>query len=204
MYRIHPLGVPHPPAFPGSPAWLLPLGRGGPPLTFSKFGTSVRSLIGTETLLSMQRFIEKEREDGMTELDAKQDEDAIRLDAKQDEDAISALRHLFQDFERQLERDALDPDDHMPVSSTEVEEQKPEQDQVPAVHHAKVSNSTDDEEDEQQDNAHTKSEEEPRLYLCDDWIFQVEVMKKPRSPLHPQDKLRPRVAKNLCWSLLCP
>ena len=127
------------------------------------------SILGTETLRSMQRFIEKEREDGMTELDAKQDEDAIR-----------ALRLLFQDFEDQLERDAVNPEDHMSVSSTEVEEQKPDQDSFLGVHHARANQSTEDEEDDQQHSAHTRSEEEPRLYLCDDWIQPVEVMKWQR------------------------
>ena len=68
MYRIHPLGVSHSHVYPGSRASLLPAGGGPPPPTFPKFGTSVRS---TETLPSMQRFIEKEREDGMTELEAR-------------------------------------------------------------------------------------------------------------------------------------
>ena len=36
---------------------------------------------------------------------------------------------------------------------------------------------------------------EPQLYLCDDWICPVEVIKKPCA-LKPQEKLRARVAKN--------
>ena len=39
-------------------------------------------------------------------------------------------------------------------------------------------------------------QEEPQLYLCDDWIRPSEVIKKPCALQRPQDKLRARVVKN--------
>ena len=80
--------------------------------------------MGTETLLSMQKFIEKDCEGDMTELDAKRE-------------SVTALRQLFQDFESQLKCD----DDCMSMSSNEIEEQVTEQDATPVIHHSQVSNS---------------------------------------------------------------
>ena len=102
--------------------------------------------MGMETLLSMQKFIEKECEDDTTELDAKRD-------------SIIALRQLFQEFENQLERD----DDRVSVSSNKNDEQKPEQGSIPVIHHSQVSNSVDDEEYDVQDSAHAKPNKEPKV-----------------------------------------
>ena len=88
-------------------------------------------------------------------------------------------------------------DDRMSMSSNEIEEQVPEQDSTPVIHHSQVSNFVDNGEYGGQDNAHDKPSKEPQLYLCDDWILPVEVMKKPRSLQQPQDKL-PRIS---CWLL---
>ena len=79
---------------------LLPCGGGGLP-SFSNIGASVRSVLGTRTLLSMQQFIENvemECGDEDSELDAKH-----ALDAKSArQDSVKALRKLFEDFEAQL------------------------------------------------------------------------------------------------------
>ena len=47
-------------------------------------------------------------------------------------------------------------------------------------------------QEHEEDNGTRK---EPQLYLCDDWIRPVEVMKKP-CELLPHEKFRARVAKN--------
>ena len=71
--------------------------------------------MGTETLLSMQQFIEEGCKDGATELDAKRAE------------SRTALRQLFQDFETQLKSDAY----WVSMSSNESDEQVPEQGSTP-------------------------------------------------------------------------
>ena len=165
MYRIYPLVISHPQVPPGCTASLLPSGGGGSP-SFSKFGTSVHSITGTETLLSMQQLIEnaeKECEDDKTELDAKR--------AKQG--CVTALRQLFQDFEAQLKGDV----DQMSISSNESDEQAPEQESSPVIRHSQVSNLVDKEEDDELNVAHNKPSKEPQLYLYDDWIRPVEVMR---------------------------
>ena len=43
---------------------------------------------------------------------------------------------------------------------------------------------------------------EPQLYIRDDWIGPVEVMKKPRAFQNPEDKPRARVAKNFLLATL--
>ena len=79
----------------------------------------------TDTLPSMQKFIDQEE---------KREEHEAKLDAKQSEEGTTALRQLFQDFEDQMEREIMDLDDHISVSSTQVEEHRPEQDSLPEKH----------------------------------------------------------------------
>ena len=74
--------------------------------------------MGSETLLSMQRFIEQEEE---------REDHKAELDAKQGKERGEALQQLFQDFEDQIESEALEIGDRISVSSTEVEEQRPEE-----------------------------------------------------------------------------
>ena len=47
----------------------------------------------------------------------------------------------------------------------------------------------------QEDEDMLTPNKEPQLYLCDDWIQPVEVVRKPKE-LHAKDKVRANVAKN--------
>ena len=72
--------------------------------SFSKVDTSVRSMIGTQTLLSMRQFIEdaeKEKGSPDAELEVK---DSSELEQKKNaqREGIKALRMLFEDFEAQM------------------------------------------------------------------------------------------------------
>ena len=73
LYRLDPLHVTGAYVPSGQAASLLPSGGGGSP-SISKLGTSVRSLMDSETLLPMQKFIdqEEEREEQKAEVDAKE------------------------------------------------------------------------------------------------------------------------------------
>ena len=82
------------------------------------------------------------------------------------------------------------------MSSTEVEEQLPTLARgfnrgvphyVPAF----------PEEDMKDDGTPMSWKEEPKLFLCDNWIMPVEVMKKPSPLWQPQDRLRARVARTV-------
>ena len=103
-------------------------------LSFQNFG-----LLFRVTLLSIQNFIDQEEEC---------EERKAELDAKQSEERKTALRQLVPDFEDQMERGIMELDDHTSVSSTEVEESKPEQDPLPVTQHATVDGSAGAEEEE--------------------------------------------------------
>ena len=112
MYRVFPRVVSPPQPPPSFTTSTLPSGGGGSP-PFSKIDTSVRSIVGTETLLSVQQFIEnaeKECEDDNAELEAKR--------VKQD--CVMALRRLFQNFEAQLKGNDVD---QMSISSSDFDDQ---------------------------------------------------------------------------------
>ena len=135
----------------------------------------MRSIMGTKTLLSMQQFIERAEpgcESEVAELDAKR--------AKQD--CVKALKQLFKDFESQLtdsEGEAQDQTDQL---------------QNPVGYHLLSGMSAQVLKEDELDEGALMFKE-PQLYLCDDWIRPVEVIKKPRD-LPPQDKHRAREAKN--------
>ena len=74
----------------------------------------------------------------------------------------------------------------MSVSSAEVEEWVPEQDTLLEAHCAVMTIS---EEDTKDDGAPVWLEAEPKLFLCDDWIMLVEVLKTPCPLQKSQDKL---------------
>ena len=84
------------------PPSLLPLGGGGS-TSFSKIGTSVRSMLGTQTLLSMRQFIEDvEKEKGSLDAELEvMDSSEKEQKTSAQQDAIKALRMLFEDFETQ-------------------------------------------------------------------------------------------------------
>ena len=91
---------------------------------------------------------------------------------------------LFLDFEQQMERELLSQDDEISLSSTEVEEQLPEPTnpvEVSLVEPPKCEEETGD------DGIPISWTEEPDLYLCDDWILPVAVMRKPVPLRQPQD-----------------
>ena len=90
------------------PPSLLPSGGGGGSTSFSKIGTSVRSMLGTQTLLSMRQFIEdaekeneKETAAHDTELEVMDSFTPAQKVGVQNE-AIKALRMLFEEFEDQV------------------------------------------------------------------------------------------------------
>ena len=58
------------------------------------------------------------------------------LEVKQQREQAQALRQLLCDFEEHMEREIHEHDDHVSLSSTEVEEQVPEQDTLLEVSHA--------------------------------------------------------------------
>ena len=148
--------------------------------------------MGTETMLSMQQLIEyaeKECEDDKAELEAKH--------VKQE--CVIALRRSFQNFEAQLKGDDVD---QMSLSSSDFDDQAPEPELTPELHHPLVSNLVDNEDNDMLVDAHNEPSNEPQLYLCDDWIRPVEVLRKPCVSLQPQDKLRARVAKSFLFVTL--
>ena len=127
------------------------------------------------------------------------------LEVKQRQERSEAFKQLLQDFDEQVEPEVLEVDDQVSVSSTEVEECVPEQDTLPEAHHVLMTTSGENTRD---DGTPVRLEAEPDLFLCDDWIMPVEVIRKPCPLQRSQDKLRARVAKNFllvtlmsfeCW-----
>ena len=118
LYRLQPRLVGPPPSLLDIPPSLLPSGGGGGSTSFSKIGTSVRSMFGTQTLLSMRRFIEdaekkREKETGVkdAELEAMDSTMSMGEEGAQKE-AIQALRMLFDNFEDQIKhQDEVDEGD---------------------------------------------------------------------------------------------
>ena len=92
------------------PPSLLPSGGGGVPPPFQKIETSVRSIPGTQTLLSMRQFIEdaeKENEKEKGSLDAELEAMDSSISAQKtaaQQEAIKGLRVLIEDFEAQIKR----------------------------------------------------------------------------------------------------
>ena len=122
--------------------------------------------MGTRTWLSMQQFTEKaekECESEVAELDAKH--------VKQD--CVKALKQLFQDFESQLKGDV----DRESVSSNDSEKEAPDQLENPVGYHLQSGTHAQALEEDELDEDATITKE-PQLYLCDDWIRPVEVIKK--------------------------
>ena len=129
---------------------------GGPPSpflqdspTFSNFGTSVRSTLGTQTLMSMRQFLEDAEKDSKketstcdAELNVKNtdftraheaqtaDDKLPEVPDKIDKEVIRAFRMLFEDFEDRIQYQEEVPED----STSETEESS----QEPVVHTANV------------------------------------------------------------------
>ena len=108
VYRLQPRLTGSPPSLVDYPPSLLPSGGGGGSTSFSEIEPSVRSMLGTQTLLSMRQFIEdaeqeneKEKDSLDTELEAMDSSTLAQKTAAQ-QDAIKALRMLFEDFEAQI------------------------------------------------------------------------------------------------------
>ena len=140
----------------------------------------------------MRQFIEdaekeNEKEKGSldTELEAMDSSISAQRTAAQQE-AIKVLRVLFEDFEAQIKcQSEIDEE-----TSCDSQEEPLEETQVadPLLNFA---SSLSPQEYEYALNATKK----PQLYICDDWIQPVEVMRKPKE-LQARDKARAHVAKN--------
>ena len=127
---------------------------GGGSISFSKNDTSVRSMWGTQTLLSMRQFIDdaqKQRGSLDTELEVMDSPEAEQKKSAQQE-AIKALRTLFEGSlsDSQEEFPAVEP------LTSLMGILPPQEDDV------------------------LNPTKEPQLYLCDDWIQPVEVMLRPK------------------------
>ena len=184
---------------------VLLLFRCGSHLPFQTLGTSVRSNLGTQTLMSMRKFLEdaeqsskketsKETSGCDAELKVKnpvctgeqeaQMEDDKSLNVAQEEDdkppnvsqkgpqnvdkeVLRAFRALFDEFEGRIQCQ----EEELEGSASETEEFSSE----PVVQVANVHSCQD--EDDIDDWIPRK---EPLLYLCDDWIQPIEVMRKLR------------------------
>ena len=175
---------------------LLPSAGGGPH-PFQHFDTSVRSVMGTRTLLSMQQFIEeaeKECADDAPELEVKRVPIDETKSARQE--GIKALKKLFEAFEAQLKwQEEVDQEEGSLSDSQEETPREPlSQPSEPLKGFSSVL-SLQEYEDA------VDSKREPQLYLCDDWIRPVEVMQKP-GKLSARDKARARVAKNFLFVTL--
>ena len=162
--------------------------RGGGSTSFSKIGTSVRSILGTQTLLSMRQFIEDaEKEQGAhdTELEVMRSPEAEQKKSAQQE-AIHALRMLFEDFEAQIQWQTEVDEESASESQDEllVENQAAD----PLTSFASILSLPVNEEE-------SNPTKEPQLYICDDWIQPAEVIRKPKE-LQAKEKARARVAKN--------
>ena len=84
--------------------------------------------------------------------------------AKQKIKQSNALRQLFRDFEDQVEQELCEQDDQASLSSTEVEQQLPEQETLLGVSHAMAAIP---EEEMKDDGTPMSWTEEPKLFLCD-------------------------------------
>ena len=157
--------------------------RGGGSASFSKIGTSVRSILGTQTLMSMRQFLEdaekhSEKETGAhdTELEVTDSTtektgaydpepevmdsstSAQKVDAQRE--AITALRMLFEDFEDQVKYR-----DEVSEENSSESEGPPEEMQVadPLAHLSHILPHQEDEDT-------LIPNKEPQIYMCDDWI----------------------------------
>ena len=92
-----------------------------------------------------------------------------------DKEVIRALRMLFEDFEDRIQYQ----EEVLEDSTSEVEE---EASREPVVHVAHVSSYNEESEE-------LIPRREPQLYLCDDWIQPIEVMRRPRE-LAAKQKMR--------------
>ena len=99
-----------------------------------------------------------------------------------DPEVVRAFRVLFNGFEDQWYR-ARQPES---VSS----ESEDDEIQNNTTAHAAIAQPLRDEGD-----AESAPEAEPQLYLCDDWILPMKVMRKPQS-MTAKEKQRAKVAKN--------
>ena len=123
-------------------------------------------------------------------LNIKRNAKSARPNSKR-EGKSKALQQLLKDFKEQTAREIFEVDDQVYVRSTEVEECVPVT--LPEAHRALMNIS---EEDTKDDVTPVWLEAQPKLFLCDDWIMPVQVMKKPCPLQNPQDKLQARVTKN--------
>ena len=188
-YRLQPRLIGSPPSLVDYPPSLLPSGGGS--TSFSKIDTSVRSMLGTQTLLSMRQFMEdaekeNEKEKGShdSELEARDSSTPAQKTAAQ-QDAIKALRMLLDDFEAQVQYQNEIDEESSSVSQEVLEETQAAD---PLLNFASILTP-------QAYKDALNPTKEPQLYLCDDWIQPVEVMQKPKE-LQAKDKARARVAKN--------
>ena len=92
-----------------------------------------------------------------------------------------------------MERELCEQDDHESLSSTDVEEQVPQQEASLQVSNALTAIP---EEDMRDDGTPISWKEEPRFFLCDDWSMPMEVTRKPCPRQQPHDKLWAGVAQN--------
>ena len=105
------------------------------------------------------------------------------------QDSVKALRTLFEDFESQLQ---LQGEVERAESSNDSEEELPGDLPDQPEHTVGCHSSVTIPAQEQEENL---TIHEPRLYLCDDWIRPLEVMRQP-CELLPHEKFRARVVKN--------
>ena len=132
-------------------------------------------MLGTQTLLSMRQFIEdaekeneKEKGGHDTELEA-MDSSASAQKVGAQQEAIKALRMLFEDFEDQFKCQNEVKDE----SSSESEPSEAMQGADPVTQLSSILPLQEDEDT-------LLPNKEPQLYLCDDWIQLVEVVRKPK------------------------
>ena len=165
--------------------------------------TSVRSTLGSRTLLIMRQFVadvEKDHEEesgtGVSELNVKESRQVkdTRSDQRHEvscqegprtlnKDAIKALRKLLEDFEDQLQCQSEGCED---VTSDEGQEEDPPQEMA-------INSTALVQDDEENDDVPLSKE--PQLYLCDDWIQPMAAMSRPRE-LTAKEKVNANVAKN--------
>ena len=82
------------------------------------FFTSLQSILGSDTFLSMKKLLEQEEENERRKAE---------LEGKLRVEQSKALPQLLRDFEDQVERKLYEQDDQVSLSSTEVEQQLPDQ-----------------------------------------------------------------------------
>ena len=144
----------------------------------------------------MRRFIEdaerrngKERDLGEgsqdSELEVMEKDSTMQRNARQE--AIDALKLLFEDFQanihRQHEADEGDSSDSLEEFCAEPNTEEP------------LLNSTTILPLQEDEDTVTLTKE-PQLYLCDDWIQPVEVVRKPVE-LCAREKAKARIAKKI-------